>query len=498
MSALFLAGCHKPAASGGDAKPDAKGQVEATNVSVATVGTASISKSLSVTGNLDTLSKTILSAKTTGRLIMLAVREGDRVKQGQVIAQLDPTEIQANVAQYQAAVLNAQVKVVQATTQYKQSITNAHVAVTTAQSQVEAANVNLQKVTAGDRPEVKQQSQDQLMQQQANYDNANTNYQRQLQLYKQGAIAKADLDNAETTFKVQSALLDSYKQAAAASQKGGRPEDISAAQQTLRQAQLSLNNALANQANVQVNRDAIVAAQAAVAQARAQLAAVNQQLADLTIHSPITGYVTARSIDPGQIVSPGTAIVTVVDLRSVYYQPTISETDYRNIRPGQPVSVTVDAFPGRTFQGNVSTIFPTADQTARQFSVRVMVANPNDELRPGMYARGTVTTAVHHDVVVIPLTALVPRDATATSDAGSYGIATGGLGMAKQKVFLAGPDGKAKAKEVEVGILTEDKAEITSGLSGGESLVVKGQTSLRDGDPIKIVKGATGPAGAPV
>ncbi|HEY3333413.1 MAG TPA: efflux RND transporter periplasmic adaptor subunit [Capsulimonadaceae bacterium] len=485
--AVLLAGCHKPDAE----KLKSEGPAPAV-VSVAPVQRATISNSIAVTGNLDTLSKTILSAKTTGRVIAVNAREGDRVSRGQVLAQLDPTEVQANVNQSLAALQSNEVKVTQAVTQYKQSISNAQIAVNTARSQVEAAQSNLKKVMSGGRPEEKQQAKDQLLQQQANYDNAHSNYQRQLSLFKQGAISKADLDNAETTFKVQSALLDSYKQAVSISQQGGRPEDIASAQETVRQANLALSNAVANQGNVKVNRDAIVVAQAAVAQARAQVAAARQQLSDLTLRSPINGYVTARTLDPGQTASPGTAILTIVDLRSVYYQPTFAESDFRHIRPGQTVAVTVDAYPGRSFVGRVNTVFPTASQTARQFSVRVLVDNPNDDLRPGMFARGSITTQVHRDAVVVPLTALVPRDQTTTATETSYGTATGGVGVASQKVFITTDGKKAISRNVEVGIQTADTAEITSGLSGGEKLIVKGHTTLSDNAPIKIVNAKTG------
>ena len=133
-----------------------------------------------------------------------------------------------------------------------------------------------------------------------------------------------------------------------------------------------------------------------------------QQVANAFIRSPIDGIVAAREVEPGQVASPGTNLMRIVGLGSVYYEPTISETDFASTGVGNPVTVQVDALPGKTYQGKVSAVYPAASATNRVFSLRVTVANPGDELRPGMFARGSIITRVARNVPVVPATALVP------------------------------------------------------------------------------------------
>lgn len=465
----------------------------ATPVTISPVRTGSIEQITSVTGSLSSLNQTDLSAKIAGRVISVAVHEGDPVSAGEVIVQLDPSEQQATVMQDQANVENAQAKLAQANTQYQQSIVNANVAVQNAKSVLAEAKVNLQKTITGDQQQEKEQAKDQVMQQQANYDNAAADYAREQQLYDQGAAAKMDLDNSKTQYEAQKALLDSYKQALDMALQGGRTEDIQAAQQVVDQDQLALENQIANLANVKVNRDAIVADQAAVAQARATLSFAQTQLAEMTITSPVNGFVSKRSTDPGSIANPGTALITIVDLHTVYYQPTVSDVTVSAIHNGDPVNVAVDSFPGRTFNGSVTAVYPSADPSNPVFSVRVSIPNPDLELKPGMYARGSIVTELHRGVVLIPVSTLVPRDQSTgySLNLNSSGTATGSIAMPPQKVFLYN-NGKAEARNVEIGIIQDQNVEITSGLEPGDKLIVTGEQTLQDGDPVSLPGASSG------
>lgn len=477
-STVFLSGCHKAAA------PKTSEGLEPTNVYTAVVARGEIVHNVVVTGNLDALEKTTLTAKTTGRIVLLPYLEGDHVTAGQVICQLDPTEAIATIHQYEANVANLKVKVEQAITQYQQSVTNSQLAVQNAKSQLASAKINLQKTASGNRPEEVNEAYQQLQQQQANLDNAQWSYNREVELYTAGAVARADMENALTTYRTNQAQLRYYEQNYEASKKG-RPEDVASAQQSVQQCQIAYDNAVANLANAKINRDAITSYQAQVAQAEQQVAAYRQELADLTIRTPYTGYIASRSVNLGQTVSAGGTIAEVDNVATTYFEPTIAETDFQNVRQGQPVAVHVDAYGGRTFHGVVAAIYPSASATARQFSIRVTVPNPGDMLRPGMYARGAITTEVHRNVVLVPLTALEPRSSTLEGAVGSYGAAVGIMNQVPQRVVLLGPGNKAELRNVEIGLRDDKNAEITSGLSGGETLITEGQATLRDGDPVR-------------
>ena len=281
-------------------------------------------------------------------------------------------------------------------------------------------------------------------------------------------------------------MLDNYKQALSLALQGGRQEDIQAQQQLVVQSQQALRNALANEGTVKVNRDAISAAQDAVTQAQGLLTDAQKQLANTNLVSPMDGVVSQRSADPGQTASPGNAVLVIVDLHTVYYQPTVSEGDFSDIAVGQPVSFQVNAYPGRSFHGQVSSVYPAASATNRQFSIRVTVPNPGQILRPGMYARGEIQTRLAKNVIVVPMSALVPRDMGTGIEANnsSTGIATGSTTLPPQQVYLVSGTKTAISQPVEIGIVNGAKAEVTQGLSPGDLLIVRGQGQIHNGDPV--------------
>ena len=187
----------------------------------------------------------------------------------------------------------------------------------------------------------------------------------------------------------------------------------------------------------------------------------------------------------------------VVGLGSVYYEPTISETDFASTHVGNTVTVQVDALPGRSYSGKVSAVYPAASATNRVFSLRVTVVNPNNELRPGMFARGSIITRIAHNVPVVPVTALVPLAAQQgfqTNDSSDAQVASGTQTSAQQ-VVVVGPDNTAQPRAVQVGIQNPQQAQITSGVQSGESIVIIGQQGLKRGDKLTIIDANGDPVG---
>ncbi|HEX5324479.1 MAG TPA: biotin/lipoyl-binding protein, partial [Capsulimonadaceae bacterium] len=290
LGLILAAGC-----KGKQANQQKQAGPPPTPVEVTPVSTTTIENAVPVTGSIQTLYDVALAAQITGQVTFVQVREGDSVKKGQLLVQIDPTVAEQTVQQDQAAVLNDQAKVQQAQTQYEQSITNANVAILQAQQQLTAAIANLQKTKFPNQPQQLAQVKDQLIQQQANFQNAKSFYAREEQLYKEGAIAASDYDNAYTQYKTQEALLNNYQQAYNLAMKGGRSEDIKAAQQVVSEDEAAVKNAKANAGQVRVNKEAIAAAKATVKQAQATLAAAEKQLQYTKIYSPINGVVSQRN-----------------------------------------------------------------------------------------------------------------------------------------------------------------------------------------------------------
>jgi len=515
---IFLIGTLAGAGCGGRNKDAAKNHKPGVGdpggsvpVQVATVQAGTIAQAVPVTGNIQALADVQLSARAAGRVLAVNYREGQTVRAGQIVVQQDTTDLQANVRQAQANIAQAQANVAsnvaklsQAQTNYTLQVQTARQAVAQARAQVSQANQNYRKVKGGSRPQQILQGRSQVLLAKANLDNAQTILTRNRSLFAQGAIAKADLDTAQTNYAVQVQTYQNAQQSLSLTQAGAQVEDVAASLAQLQQQQANLANAVANQQQVQVRRDDIVAAQAAVRQAQAAvqtsqatLAFNQQQVANAFIRSPIDGIVAAREVEPGQVASPGTNLVRIVGLGTVYYEPTISETDFASMSVGNPVTVQVDALPGKTYGGKVSAVYPAASATNRQFSLRVTVSNPSNELRPGMFARGSIVTRVARNVPIVPATALVPLASTQgfQPNTSSDEQVAAGTQTSAQQVVLVGPHGTAQPRPVKVGIQNQQQAEITGGLKAGDTIVIVGQQGLKAGEKLTVVDANGDPVG---
>jgi len=511
MGTLAGAGCGKKQDAQKDHKPGIGDPGGSVPVQVAPVQSGTIAASVPVTGNIQALQDVQLSARAAGRVIAVNFREGQVVRAGQVVVQQDTTDLQANVRQAQANIRQAeanvssnQAKVQQARTNYTLQIQTAKQAVAQAKAQVASARQNYLKVKRGSRPQQVLQGQNQVLLAKANLDNALTVLTRNKNLFAQGAIAKADLDTAQTNYDVQVQTYKNAQESLSLTREGSQTEDIAAAQAQLQQQQASLNTAIANQQQTQVRQQDILQAQDAVRQAQAAvqvqqqtLAFNQQQVANAFIKSPINGIVAAREVEPGQVASPGTNLMRVVGLGSVYYEPTISETDFAATGVGNSVTVQVDALPGKSYPGKVSAVYPAASATNRVFSLRVTVSNPNNELRPGMFARGSIITRVARNVPVVPATALVPlasQQGFQANDSSDAQIASGTQTSAQQ-VVVVGANNTAQPRPVKVGIQNQQQAQITSGVQTGEKIVIVGQQGLKRGDKLTIIDANGNPVG---
>ena len=190
-------------------------------------------------------------------------------------------------------------------------------------------------------------------------------------------------------------------------------------------------------------------------------------LENTILRSPITGYVTARNFDQGDMFSMSGPLFTVQQVVPVKLLVGISESEYTKIKKGDKVTITADALPGRTFTGKVERLYPTINPATHTFSAEVHVANTDRVLRPGMYTRVTVNYGTNHRIVV-PDLCIVKQE-----------------GTGQKFVYLLKADDTVSLVPVGVGRHIGTEYEITDGLSEGDTVVYKGQAALKDG--IKVV-----------
>ena len=188
------------------------------------------------------------------------------------------------------------------------------------------------------------------------------------------------------------------------------------------------------------------------------------------LRSPITGVVTARNYDRGDMYAMAAPIFTVQQITPVKLLVGVSETDYTKVKVGQQVNIVADALPGKTIAGKVNKIYPTMEAASHTFNVEVLVPNVDKALRPGMYCKVTVNFGDRTNPVV-PDEAVVKQ-----------------LGSGQRFVYVLNGDGTVHSSAVELGRHFGTSYEILSGVAAGDSVAVSGASALKDGSRIEIVE----------
>ena len=211
--------------------------------------------------------------------------------------------------------------------------------------------------------------------------------------------------------------------------------------------------------------------QQAVDQLKAQLDAARSQydnmMENTVLRSPITGVVTARNYDPGDMT--GTMpVLSVGQLAPVVkVMINISENDLATISAGMPVTVAFDAFPGEEFSAKVQRVYPTVDAASRTFPVEVRIPNAGERIKPGMFARVDIDLGAQQNVVV-PDRAVVKQ-----------------TGSGNKYVYVLRGD-RVSYQKVQLGQRLDDAYELLDGIADGDTVVITGQTRLADGVTVDV------------
>jgi HlyD family secretion protein len=363
-------------------------------------------------GTVQALRTNNLSPDEPGRIAKLEIKEGDRVSQGQVIAQMDSDRTSAQVAQYQAAVQKAQ--------------------------------ANLEQIKAGNRPEAIAAAQARVKTAQANVAVAQARLNRTQQekqrnqlLVEQGAISLNRFDEfasqaieARANLEAELAQLAEQQQNLAETQQGSRIEEIAQGE-------------------------------AELAEAKAELATIQIQLDKTSIRAPFAGIITRRYAEVGDYVDSTTAAsdtegatsTSIAELASgLEIEAKIPEASIAQIKLGQAVNIQVDAYNNETFKGKVRLIAPRAikDNNVTSFRVKVALTTGLEKLQSGMNTRLTFVGEPIMNAITIPLATVVTQ---------ADGI-TG--------VYLADAENKAKFQPIKLGTTSGNSVQIQSGLNQGD------------------------------
>ena len=233
---------------------------------------------------------------------------------------------------------------------------------------------------------------------------------------------------------------------------------------------------------VKAQRDA---ARSGVKQVKAALSTARSQLADTRITAPITGIVSERNFEVGDMAPPQFPLFIVVKMEPVLVQINVIERHIDIVKPGQKAWITVSGYPDTVFQGWIRQVNPTLNPMTRTAKTEIEVPNPDLLLRPGMFADVSVVIDEKTAVPIIPKDAIIEKT--------SLNYVAGQLTTSKVKinrhVFVV-EDSLAFRQDITIGIEDRIEAEIISGLQGGEKIVVIGQHNLTDSCRVAIIRDA--------
>lgn len=379
----------------------------AINVSVYKAEKTSIEDTVTYTGEIKASESTVVSSKVSGIAKAVYGEVGDYVQEGEALVQIDDTDYRNQYNQVKAS--------------------------------YESALAQYNTITNGTAQQTKLQLEAALNSAKLEYNNAKINLDNQKVLYENGAISKVAYDAAVTRYE---------------------------------SAQINLNTAQSNYdltVGVVLNENKATA-QAALNSASAALQSAKTALENTVVRAPISGYISNRVANKGQMVAQGTEVVSIKSTQVVDAQINLTEAVIPLVQVGTKAIVNVKSAGAENIEGVVTTLSPVKDSRTGMYVVRVSIDNYDGLLKDGMFADITLTLSDNPDALVIPSEAVLEDE-----DGNKY-------------VYIAKKN-KAKRIDVKVGIITDEYAEIASGLNEGDKVITSGKEYLSDkNNKIKIVK----------
>jgi len=481
----------------------------------ARVERGNLRNTVTATGTLQAVTTVQVGSQASGTISSLTADYNSVVKKGQVIAQLDPSVARAQVDQARANLLQAQASLQQA----RAAVTSSRAGVSDSQARAQAATSTVQNNQAGVTA-----AQANLAVLKAQQDDALSLLRQQQSLNRNGVIAQREVDVAQTAYQTATARYDQ----GVAQLNQAKLSEQAAASSGVAQSHAQVQQ---SQAGVQQSLAQVQAAEAQVQQAAAALQLSQVNLAHTTITSPIDGVVVSRDVNVGQTVAASLSAPTLFtianDLTKMQVIANIDQADIGLVENAKSVKFSVDAFPGKEFEGKIEQmrLNPQNVQNVVTYNVVIGVDNPEQKLKPGMTSNLTFTIDERNNVLKVPNGALrfTPQDATgqrsgngngqgrrqpsATRGDASQGGSRGDAQFARPTdpvlagqtriVWVLGQDGKPDRRRIKVGLTDGTATEVVEGNLVEGEMVITGQTQSSAGSSNTNQTSAPGFGGAP-
>jgi HlyD family secretion protein len=404
-----------------------------------------LTQTVSANGEIKPKKYVNVSSNMMGRIVRLPVKEGDRVKNGDLLVQLEAVQSEADVHSAEASLDASQAEL----EGMAASIRSAEAAVTSAKAEITRSEADLAR--------------------------AKQAFARAEQMAKEGLIANEQFERTKADNDIGEAQLNSAKA-------------------RLAQAEAQLGQTLKQRDSTSIR----------IAQQRAGLVRARDQFSKTTIRSTLDGIITNLPVNEGEIAivgiqnQPGTTLMTIADMSIITAEVRVDETDIVNVKLGQEAKIKVDALGDRMLEGRVTEIGNSAltrststapgiatgtgsGQEAKDFKVVITLDDPPQELRPGLSCTATILTAMRQQILTAPIQALTIRELEAPASKKK---------VEKEGVFIL-TNGVASFRPVKTGITGTTEIEILDGLSESDQIVTGPYQVLRtlqDNTRIKIQK----------
>ena len=349
---------------------------------------------LIVSGNIE-LDEVNIAFKTAGRLIERNVDEGDAVKKGQIVARLDRDQLLAQKERETAGLAAAEAQLAQAQTAVELQRATLAADLETREADLSSAEARLSELRNGARPQEKLDAKAAVDAAASEVERARRDWERAQTLHKNDDISTAQFDQYRNRFESAQAVLKQAQEREALVLAGPRVEQVNAQRGQVDRARGGVKMAEANRIELKRREQEIATRRAEIARSKANLALIESQLADTVAVSPVDGVVLVKAVDVGEVVAPGTTIVTVGDIDHPWLRGYINETDLGKVKLGSKVRVRTDTYKDKTYDGRITFIASQAEFTPKQiqtqqervklvYRIKIAVENPRRELKSNM------------------------------------------------------------------------------------------------------------------
>ena len=402
-------------------------------VKLATAVIGSIDATMPATGTLRAFPnrETVITAATSGTLKSLPIKLGDKVSRGDVLAQLSTAPVQGQIAQAEAILRQSQVAVQQAQASALGQEAQSSSGILQAQAQVSQEQANLQGA-------------------EATLINARQTLSRSQALFGEGLIARKEVESAQLAVRT------------AGAQVAAQQRTIEAQRQNVAAARAaSLQNAV-KRADVQIARQQVEGARAALQTAR-------NQLALYTIRAPIPGTLTSVDVGPGATVDTATPLATLTDLSRLQLSIAIPADSAAVIGVGQSVTFEVQNVPNRVFTTRIDALSNGIEAATGTLTAFASVDNGQSRFKDDSLARVRIITRHVAAAITVPQSAILSDPQSGATS-----------------IIVVGGDNIAHVRTVKIGLSTNGKTQVLSGVKPGEKVAASGQYGLSDGAKVSV------------